>query len=366
MFPYYIFWFTIFLCSWCEAFPERDLNVRKACNIFIISLCCFFFCFFTGFKGNVGIDYNGYVKMFVNYAHEQYIGRVRLQIEPLFWFIMHLFSIMKQPFIVFWAVTSIFGIILKLIFFKKLSRYFVLSLLIYITGLFIERDFDGIRQGLSIGFAYIGLLFLLKGNKKRYLFFLLLAIFTHYTSLIFIISPLLIRVHLTKKLSYFFIFLGFIFVLLHLDFINVIVKFLPSGYIKARLDTYINYSDFAGRIGLNLGILIRVFIFVIFSHLGYQRLKMEENLYYLLLNGFLVSILFFLFFNNTNIIAHRLAYGFREFQILIIPVLFSKVKRNERVFVMPCIGLYTVFLLYRMLNQPDVSHLFNYRLFFNY
>ena len=51
--------------------------------------------------------------------------------------------------------------------------------------------------------------------------------------------------------------------LLHLDFINVVVKILPSGYIKARLDSYINYSNFAGRIGVNIGILIRVIIFVL-------------------------------------------------------------------------------------------------------
>ena len=52
--------------------------------------------------------------------------------------------------------------------------------LIYLSGLYIERDFDGIRQGLSIGLAYISILFYLdkKLNIKSILSLIILPVFT--------------------------------------------------------------------------------------------------------------------------------------------------------------------------------------------
>lgn len=85
---------------------------------------------------------------------------------------------------------------------------------------------------------------------------------------------------------------------------------------------------------------------------------MPEKQYNLLLNDFLLAIMISLLFNNIEILSHRLAYGFREFQIFIIPhlILAFKGQRNRILFTM-LISIYSLILLYRLLTTP---HLINY------
>lgn len=77
-------------------------------------------------------------------------------------------------------------------------------MLIYLVGLFFERDFDGIRQGISIGLSYWACVLYLQGQKwYKYIFIIICAGLFHYTSFLFMFIPVLGRVRLSEN--------GFIF-----------------------------------------------------------------------------------------------------------------------------------------------------------
>lgn len=153
--------------------------------------------------------------------------------------------------------------------------------------------------------------------------------------------------------------LGFMFVLMKLNFIVFIVKLIPINYIKTRVDTYMSITEYSKVIGVNIGIIVRIMIFILFIRKE-NRFEIDNEKYNLLLNGFFLSIVCFLLFNNMDILAHRLVYGFREFQIIIIPLILKKIKTKEKPVIYSFVIVYSFVMFYRILNTPHLRQYYEY------
>lgn len=172
MMPYYLLFLIIYLSSYYDICKGDSFQIRNSLYYLGFLITLFFFIIFTGLKGNVGTDYEGYFNLYSIWGVKNYSDRfVSIQIEPGFWLISHIGNLLKMPFPLFWFCIACITLVTKFIFFRKFSPYIFLSLLIYLSGLYIERDFDGIRQGLSIGLAYISILFYLDKKKIKYIIF---------------------------------------------------------------------------------------------------------------------------------------------------------------------------------------------------
>ena len=365
MFPFYVLWFIIALFSNNEVFVSQNNYLNKSLKLLTFYTIFFYLIIFTAFKGNVGSDYNGYIQLF-SLGERQNYQDIAFLIEPLFWFLSRLFFVLNLPFECFWFLLATTTLILKFRFYKNMSPYLTVSLLIYLSGMFIERDFDGIRQGLSISFCYIGILALLQSNKKKFIFYCLIGILFHYSSIVFLISPLFLKIRMRKFVYYAILVLGFICLFMKLNFIVFIVQFIPISYIKIRVNAYMSIAEYSKAIGVNIGIIVRIIIFILFVRKG-NRFGVDNEKYNLLLNGFFFSIVCFLLFNNMDILAHRLVYGFREFQIIIIPIIFEKIKSREKPIVYPFIIVYSFVMFYRMINTPHLRTYYQYtNLLFNF
>lgn len=371
MMPYYLLFLIIYLSSYYDICKGDSFQIRNSLYYLGFLTTLFFFIIFTGLKGNVGTDYEGYFNLYSIWGVKNYSDRfVSVQIEPGFWLISHIGNLLKMPFPLFWFCIACITLVTKFIFFRKFSPYIFLSLLIYLSGLYIERDFDGIRQGLSIGLAYISILFYLDKKKIKYIIFLLLAISIHYSSLVFLIIPLLYRIQIKKRIAYIIISIGIIFMTLNVNIFSFALTFLPKGYIESRINTYMTNSTYAGNIGLNIGIIVRIAIFILFCNIDCKKLSITQDVYNFLRNGFLFSILCFLFFNNMEIIAHRLSYGYRELQIIIIPLCFKyyvmdrNFSNDLKVLAFQFYSFYAFILFYRMINTPHLKEYYEYHFIF--
>lgn len=371
MIPYYILFLVIYISAYYDLCKGDSVQIRKSLYYVAIFSTVIFFVFFTGLKGDVGTDYQGYFNLYTVWGAKKYTDPfVSVQIEPGFWLLCHILNLLKIPFPVFWFLIACLTLSTKFIFFRKLSPYFFLSLLIYLSGLFIERDFDGIRQGLSVGVAYIAILCYMDRKKIYYCLFLLVSISIHYSSFIFVIVPVLYRVSVKNCIIYFLIGIGCVFLVLKIDILSVLLQFLPNGYITSRINTYLTQTSYSNSIGLNLGIIIRILVLILFCNLDYEKISVSKSVYNFLRNGFLFSILCFLFFNNMEIIAHRLAYGFREFQIILIPLCFKYYIMDRRQMLeMKFLGFqvysfYAFILFYRIINTPHLREFYEYQFIF--
>ena len=369
--PYYLLFLIVYISSYYDICKGDSLQIKKSLYCIGFLITSFFFVLFTGMKGDVGTDYGGYFNLYSIWGAKNYTAPfVSMQIEPGFWLISHICNLLKMPFPLFWFCIACITLVTKFIFFRKLSPYLFLSLLIYLSGLYIERDFDGIRQGLSVGLAYMSILFYLDKKKIKYIIFLLFAISIHYSSLVFLTIPLLCRIQIKKGIAYIIISIGIIFMTLNVNIFSFALTFLPKGYIESRINTYMTNLTYAGTIGLNIGIIVRIIVLFLFCNINYMKLSISKNAYNFLKNGFLFSILCFLFFNNMEIIAHRLAYGYREFQIIIIPLCFKyyvmdkKFSSNLKFLAFQFYSFYAFVLFYRMINTPHLKEYYEYHFIF--
>ena len=371
MIPYYILFLLIYLGAYYDFCYGDSLQIQKSVKTLFYFTVISFIIIITSLKGNVGTDYNSYYNLYSVWGTKKYTGFVTLQMEFGFWLISHIFNFFNLPFAFFWFFLSCLTLITKFIFIRKFSPFFFLSLLIYLSGLYIERDFDGIRQGFSIGLAYISILYYFDKKRIHFFVFLLFAISIHYTSLIFLSIPILTKIELSNKRIFVLIGIGFVIYVLKMDVISFLQRLLPTqSYISQKINTYLAAGIFSGNAGIKLGIIIRIIILYLFCNIDYKSISIDYSVYNFLRNGFMLSILCFLFFNNMEIIAHRLAYGFRELQIIIIPycfqyyVIHKSYFRKFKLIAFQVYCLYAFVLFYRMINAPGLKPYYKYHFVF--
>lgn len=357
MLIYYSIWGIVSLLAVIEVslYRSRDLLNCKIRGLSIWIIWCIFIGFVC-FKGSVGTDYYSYQYMFENISIQ---NKNEGLIEPLFLLWMEFIHVFTCSFPIFWMITGLLNISLKFYVIRYLSPFVSVSILIYLVGLFFERDFDGIRQGISIGIAFFACVLYLKNRKwHKYTILIICAVCFHYTAILFFLTPILGKVKLETKWILVLLGTGFLFLLININVLDLFFTvFGYNNFVYDKLYSYLVSDNYSKSVGINVGLIFRMIILLLFVRFK-SLINMPEKQYNLLLNGFLLAIMVSLLFNNIEILSHRLAYGFREFQIFIIPhlILAFKGQRNRILFTM-LISVYSLILLYRLLTTP---HLINY------
>jgi hypothetical protein len=316
----------------------------------------------AGLKYNVGTDIAQYNSL---YEHSSaYSNIARTGVEPGYYVLMKLFRLFGLGFVFFWFMICLANLSAKFYIFKKYTPYLFPALLIYFVGLFFERDFDGIRQGIGIGICYLSIPFILKRRFWPFFILVLLATSIHVSSIIFVAAYWLPNMKFSNKFIIIVLVIQVLMVSLHLSVTQGLLGLFPDSFVKDRLETYLNSSTadekYSGQVGLSIGILFRIMVLICFI-LFRKRIQIEEKLYAFLKYGFFVGIFFSLLFNDVDILSHRLPYGFREMQIFIIPY-FLTISKNLffRFSIIIALFLYSVLLLYRILHTEDLGEYYYY------
>lgn len=353
---YYLVLLMLFVFSIAELFTKNDKSVK----IILLLISFVFLVVFVGLKLDVGTDYAQYTylyKLAAVYTYKEAFG-----VEYIYWGWMKMFIWFGVHFYLFWFITCLLNLTVKFYLFNKLSPYFFPCLLVYFVGLFFERDFDGIRQGIAIGVCYLALQPLFEKKYAIFIGVVLFASLIHGTSLVFLLLPLLNKINLSIKVIGGILLVCIAMVILKIDISDVIFSNLPNSFAKGKIDTYLAVKDelYIKSTGISIGILFRITILLLFIHYG-KKYYQENQLYITLKNGFFIAIVFSLLFNSIDIVGHRLAYGLREFQIFIIPS-FLLISENKwkKLFILTGIFLYSAFLLYRLLNTEHLKPYYQY------
>lgn len=364
MIVYYLIWFlftVLLFVEICIIDKNGKYSSLKNGIVFIIWVVLVFL---TGFKGNVGTDYGGYQSMYNRTFNEEYVFSVGA-IEPLYWLWMRVSSLLALPFAIFWLLTSVINLSLKFYVIRYISPIFSASILVYLVGLFFERDFDGIRQGLAISLCYIACIQYVKGKSYlSYIGIIFCAGLIHYTSLLFLLLPLLGKMQIKDNLIFATLVICVIGALFHWNIFEMLFSIIGHNNIMYdKIYSYTISEKYAAGTGLNVGGIFRIIILILF--VKYKRLfHIDDRMYNLLKNGFFMAICFSLLFSSFDILSHRLAYGFREFQIFIIPFFIHAAKGlKNKLLVGGLISLYSLLLLIRLLASQPVET-YSYRLIF--
>ena len=153
--------------------------------------------------------------------------------------------------------------------------------------------------------------------------------------------------------------ISFLCAVLNITVTQFIIQLIPIEAIVIKLQQYAQDESYSSSLGINIGVIFRVILLVLFI-LSHRKLKINDDLYYILRNGFAFAICISLLFSDFAILSHRLPYALRELQIFIVPYFMTIVKgKANKLLVLSIIFLYSFIIIYRFLSG-DLTGVYDY------
>lgn len=342
---YYYFIATIlYLLGICQI-----LDYRRSTAKFVTIISAIILILFSGLKTDGSTDLPEYRNIFFQITNFIPDGLI----EPGFQLLIIGNHSIGANFIFFCFIVACISISLKSFTIYKISPYIGASFLIYFCGCFFERDNDGIRQGLALSFCFIALYYLAINKNKQYFLFTVIACLFHFTSIIFFITFLLKKIHWNTKIILIIISVAYLLSITNTFITNYITPYIPIKAVATKVEIY-STNSYSEELGITIGILFRTLILILFMFCK-KRISIDDNLFYILRNGLAFSIICSLLFGDFVIIAHRLPYVFREFQIFVISFLICALYgKPNKIIGLTIIYIYTCIILSRFFTAGSV------------
>lgn len=338
---YYVLIILLFLLGVLEIYTsKKDRVFLYWCAYLILWV-------FVGFKISGGTDFENYQEIFSHLTPRTFTTTT---IEPLFGIFILFIKSFGGSFVIFWACLAACNLGIKFYVFRKYAPYLFPALLIYFVGMFIERDFDGIRQGFAMAFCLLSLRYVIRDKFLPFFVLILVATFIHTSSIVFVLIYFIRNIYIPNRLLYCIIGVALLLVVFHISISRALLDYIPDSIVRIKLMRYAESENYSMSAGINIGIVFRIIILILFTSMRNRLSMIDEKLYNILKNGFALAIVLSLVFNDFIVLSHRLPYVFREFQILIIPYFYCIVRNNKnRVLVLGIITLYALLLMTRIL-----------------
>lgn len=282
---------------------------------------------------NIGIDTGMYYQI---YNH----SLVKDDLEPLFYFLVNFIGFFNMDYQVFFIVLSLMINLLISIAFINITKQYPLAISIFLsTFLFINMNINILRQGLAIAIVFFALSQLKsKYGKIKFLLLAVIAVFIHYTSILFSLIFFLRNVTLnTKKIIYLIIFYLIAYNIYISDILVLIKNYNP--YLE-RIYWYFGWARLTAWHLKHIYILSLLMILVYF-YLIHKKIQLKKEIYFylvvLLYGWFLV-----LTFKEETMVADRIFYYFIPVSIILIIHLITYFKNIHLIIIIFFINIWFI------------------------
>lgn len=157
----------------------------------------------SGFAFNVGADIPGYM-----FEYDEYKWSKIQSLDDILefrhrqpgWVIVSLLcKFFTSNFLLFKLVEAVFVNVVIFRFIKKYCSYKFTGVLFYAVMLYLNLNFNALRQAYSLGFFLIGFDFLIEKKYVKYYIFVLLALMFHSSAAICLVFPFLQVIKINSK-----------------------------------------------------------------------------------------------------------------------------------------------------------------------
>ena len=347
-----IYYYIIFLASSLLSllFEKKGKTIGVVLLILLLS-------FFAGTRLDIDNDFHMYYKTF--YYIEKSVKDFSERTIPLEWsvfFITHVFGqffndkvLLVRTVILAYAAM---GVTTKVIAIRKYSEFFFLSILLYVSNLFLMMEMTTIRAGVAAGIFLLAIYDLEKNDNKNFFIKLALCFFFHNSSVLFVIPWLLLRFKVGIRFYYIAILFSFALAVAKINVLTLL--FLDR--IFPRIEIYFKMMEWQKNEGTNMfnfRILFALFMVCVFS-VYYKKLK-EVKCFDILFKIHIFSICIFLLLSST-----AEAFSLRSFELLsvvqiilypmIIHIFHPKLKFIGWIVVI----LFSFFQIYYLVDVADI------------
>lgn len=346
---YYLLVLLLSIFSLLEQFkPDKtDISILKYIAFILIL-------FIGGLRFEVGADWFAYEKLFNSINSFEDVFSVRE--EKLFMFFLFGCKAIVKSYSFFVFALFGFTFYLKYKIFDKYSTDLYLSFIIYIYTLFLIYDLNGIRQGMAMTIVLTSIPAIL--NKRKYLFIILItaACMCHTSAIVFFPFYWLSKIKVSHKNM---LWITFFCLIISVIIQNLILNSSIFQYLLL-MDSFSHYSAYLDNDALSketpilsVAVFQRILVFVIFI-INYDKLKVNKEFKRLLINGYFLAIIIFVFLSFNSEYAARLSFYYKSLEIFIIPIIVSSQRKSSHKIILW--GLFIVLSvsgLYRLLQLPD-------------
>lgn len=250
-------------------------------------------------------------------------------------------------------IYSIISVTTKSVAVYKMSNNIFYSILILFSSIFLLQDMTQIRESVAVGFILLAIFEINNKGIVRYYVFISLAIFFHYSSILFI--PLyFINIRSIDPLKYLLIILIPLLVsLVGIEF-SAAFKYLDLGIITEKINMYTLYNKHMNLTinKFNFNILIQLLVSLLFLYLSIG--SELDSLSILLIKLSCIGVAFFYFFYNIPAIALRSNELISVVQIILLPRLLKRIKPQYAGEIIVC-----MIALLHLVNQLIMNPIIN-------
>lgn len=352
-----IYYWIISYCIMFLAFFEINNKDQPGRNSKLITLYFFIMMtismiVFAGVRGiNSGIDDHQYIDFFNQaspgmglFDFDQVKNDYRY--ESFFLYLAYLISSFTRNGYVFIFIIALISVSINAITYKKASNLILVSLSIYSAHLFINKDMNQIRFGLSSAFGMLSILFLLERRWFYAIAFLILSSQSHSTGYALLLFIPFIFFPRNKYIP-----------------IYMFLAAIPIGIIGGKsliLDHVSLFSNLAGRVnsyeGTEFDTVIPVFslgniknivficLYVYFVFDG-KKVSNENRIAYGLIVFYAIGASVRVTFSDFSIIGGRVGNLFLQVEPIVLSLIIYKIK-NKYLGMLFLFGVVTYYLLY--------------------
>lgn len=318
---------------------------------------------FAGMRYSSGTDtlptYLPYYESFL-YGNS-YVGVGGRDIEFGYELINQLVAFTGAPFSVLLTVVSFLTIFFICISAKKISKYANPTLVVWAyMMLFYPLCFNAVRQMLSISVFVFALTFLLDGNRKKSVIWILVASLFHKISLVYLLIPVFHSLFEQRRYRWARItmYLGLFAVIL--GFATLQDFFSSFGFLSYYSESYLRSTE---ATGLSIGLVIRTVPFllpILFVPKNVRDTESFRLLFSIAVIGAVLRTLAYV--TSTN--AERISYNFLIAEPILIGCYFNTIKKHRGIviFAIVCFVFFMSYYDYLFLGIGQVIPYVGFRL----
>ncbi len=347
-----IYYFVLILLAFFSLYNLSNLDRNQ--NRYIRLLSFLLFIIVGGLRYDVGADWTMYE---VTFNSLETVGDIfKAREEKLFVVFMFLSKIILSNYSFFILTFFFVAFYLKYLIIRKYSTDIFLSLIIYFFTLFLIYDLNGIRQGMALAFVFLSIPTLINKKPFLFVFFIVIGSLFHISVLIFLPFYWISSLKISNNKLLFIVSASLI--------VSIPIRALieNNAYIQLllALDSFSHYSfyvtdDIAARdiSIMSVAVFQRLFIFILFI-INYDKIETSDELKSLLLNGYFVSILIFVFLSFSADLAARTSFYFKSLEIIMIPLIVTcQARLTNRMILFAIFVLFAIVGAYRILEIPN-------------
>lgn len=312
------------------------------------------FVFFLGLRGFIYTDWMMYYPLFEklptvwdggltsvltadfseDFITDVSMGKAGLELGFVYFAV--LFKSIIPDYFAFILINSVIDIFLLDIFFRRYSKYYVLSFILFVVFGGLGLEFNLLRNFKSLLFFMLSLKYI---HERRLVPFLLLNIagyLFHSSALIFFPLYFILHKEWPNWLVWTIFIVGNILFLLQIKYLQPITLALADmigGRMAVKAKLYFVSDFYSQAYGLGLGYLERVTTFLIF--ILFKKRLIEQNSHNILfINTFLLYFIIYFFLAELMIAVERLSLLFVFAYWVLYPEVLANIKELKNKFIL--------------------------------